>query len=95
MSTEEIKALDDNLKLQTAALISTNVMLGALISVVTEEQFLELTNRYLQDVQQLNANLKASVRGDREEWHALMEKMQLQLLAQVQMTREDHGSLRN
>ncbi|OPF63874.1 hypothetical protein [Hydrogenophaga sp. H7] len=95
MSTEEIKELDENLKLQTAALVSTNLMLGALISVITEEQFLKMAHRYVLDTQQHNANLMASKRPDAKEWHALMEKMQQQLFGQVMLTREQHNSSRN
>lgn len=42
MSTELIKEFDENLKLQTAMLVSTNLMLGALISVLPEEQYLKM-----------------------------------------------------
>lgn len=91
MSLEEIKELDENLKLQTAAVVSTNLMLGALISVLTEEQFLTMAHRYVLDTQQHNANLMASTREDAEEWNELMEKMQQQLLAQVALTRNQHN----
>lgn len=95
MSTEEVKELDENLKLQTAALVSTNLMLGALISVLTEEQFLVMANRYVLDTQQYNANLKASNREDAKEWLSLMEKMQQHTLAQVSLTRDQHNKLAN
>lgn len=96
MSAEdEVRALDENLKIQTAAVVSTNLMLGALISVLTEEQFLVMAHRYVLDCQQHNANLMASTRPDAEEWHLLMDRMQQQLLGQVALTREQHNSSRN
>lgn len=91
MSPEEMKDLDENLKIQTAAVVSTNLMLGALVSVLTEEQFLTMANRYLLDTQRHNANLMASTREDAEEWNDLMEKMQQQLLAQMAAVRSHHN----
>lgn len=92
MSPEEIKELDENLKLQTAVLVSTNLMLGALVSVLSEEQFLTMAHRYVLDTQQHNANLMASTQEDAEEWNDLMEKMQQQLLGQIALTRSHHNS---
>lgn len=91
MSTELIKEFDENLKLQIAMLVSTNLMLGALISVLPEEQYLKLARLYVLDAQQYNANLLASTRPDAEEWGELMDKAQQQFFAVIAGMRVQHN----
>lgn len=91
MSPEEINELSNHLKLQTAVLTSTNLILGALISVIPREQYLALSQRYLLDTEKHNENLLASNREDAKEWYGLMGQIQQQFLGQIAATRNHYN----
>lgn len=88
MSQAEIKDLKEHLMEQTAATASASLMIGAIASVLTDQQFAAVFERYEEAALTHRTNIANSPRKNAKQWAAAMEEAQQALLVQTIGIRE-------
>ncbi|MFC3686095.1 hypothetical protein [Hydrogenophaga luteola] len=88
MSQAEIKELKEHLQEQTAFTASACLMIGAIASVLTDEQFADVFERYEEAALTHRTNVANSPRKNAKQWATAMEEAQQALLVQTIGIRE-------
>lgn len=90
MDEAEFDKMREALMEQTAMSGAMALLYGALASVLTEEQFGIVVERYIQDATMHTKKVSESPRPDAMVWATAMQKMQQGLIIQVIELRKKH-----
>lgn len=90
MEQDEFNQMREALKEQTAMSGAMALLFGAIASVMTDEQFQVVVDRYVQDAKMHTKKVSKSPRPDAMQWATAMQQMQQGLIIQVIELRKKH-----